>query len=110
VDGFAEQAQRLGAAAVMASLWKVSDAITPELMTEFYRQRQNGAGMTKAAALQKAQLALLGGKLKANDDGPKRSEMKGEIKGGATPFKRDPNAPFAHPYYWAPFILIGNWK
>lgn len=18
--------------------------------------------------------------------------------------------PYAHPYYWAPFILIGNWK
>jgi CHAT domain-containing protein len=19
-------------------------------------------------------------------------------------------APFSHPYFWAPFILIGNWK
>lgn len=25
-------------------------------------------------------------------------------------FKVDPKAPYAHPYYWAPFILIGNWK
>jgi CHAT domain-containing protein len=24
-------------------------------------------------------------------------------------FKPDPNAPFAHPFYWAPFILMGNW-
>jgi CHAT domain-containing protein len=25
-------------------------------------------------------------------------------------FKLDPGRPYAHPYYWAPFILIGNWK
>ena len=25
-------------------------------------------------------------------------------------FKPDPKAPYAHPYYWAPFILIGNWR
>jgi CHAT domain-containing protein len=24
-------------------------------------------------------------------------------------FKVNPGAPFAHPYYWAPFILMGNW-
>jgi len=24
--------------------------------------------------------------------------------------KVDPSKPFAHPYYWEPFILIGNWK
>ncbi|MBS1808759.1 MAG: hypothetical protein JST84_11250 [Acidobacteria bacterium] len=25
-------------------------------------------------------------------------------------FKADPNKSYGHPYYWAPFILIGNWK
>jgi CHAT domain-containing protein len=25
-------------------------------------------------------------------------------------FTRDEKKPFAHPFYWAPFILIGNWK
>ena len=25
-------------------------------------------------------------------------------------FTIDPTKPYAHPYYWAPFILIGNWK
>jgi CHAT domain-containing protein len=29
-------------------------------------------------------------------------------KGAA--FHADPNAPYAHPYFWAPFILIGNWR
>jgi CHAT domain-containing protein len=110
IDGFAELAQRLGAGAVMASLWEVPDATTPELMAEFYRLRQNGAGMTKAAALQKAQLALLRGEVKASGGALKRSELVGEIKGGWPAFKPDPKAPFAHPYYWAPFILIGNWR
>jgi len=26
------------------------------------------------------------------------------------PYKADLRAPFSHPYYWAPFILIGNWR
>ena len=110
VDGFAELAQRLGAGAVMASLWEVSDATTPELMAEFYRLRQSGGGMTKAAALQKAQQALLRGEVKASAGAFKRSKLAGEIKGGAPAFRPDPKAPFAHPYYWAPFILIGNWR
>jgi CHAT domain-containing protein len=25
-------------------------------------------------------------------------------------FKFNEEAPFAHPYYWSPFVLIGNWK
>jgi CHAT domain-containing protein len=24
-------------------------------------------------------------------------------------FTADPGAPYAHPFYWAPFILMGNW-
>lgn len=27
----------------------------------------------------------------------------------AVAFVPNPEAPFAHPYYWAPFILMGNW-
>jgi len=25
-------------------------------------------------------------------------------------FIADPRAPFAHPFFWAPFILMGNWQ
>jgi CHAT domain-containing protein len=25
-------------------------------------------------------------------------------------FDADQSRPFAHPYFWAPFILIGNWR
>jgi CHAT domain-containing protein len=27
----------------------------------------------------------------------------------APSFTPDPDHPYAHPFYWAPFILMGNW-
>jgi CHAT domain-containing protein/tetratricopeptide (TPR) repeat protein len=132
IDAFAELAQRLGANAVMATLWPLADESAPWLMQEFYRQRQAGAGMMKAEALRKAQLALLGGSArintsnKARDAGRDRARVMvvraGSQRGQsqtradiiyietkhAPPYKREKQKPFAHPHYWAPVILIGN--
>jgi len=135
IDGFAELAQRLGAGAVMATLWPVSDASTPWLMREFYTRRQAKKGTTKAQALRDAQMALLNGSAQTppSPDTRKSEVSKLEVvvtKDGksdgqksergaerfymaakdAPPFKKDPKRPFAHPYYWAPFVLIGNWR
>lgn len=42
---------------------------------------------------------------------PSPRPEKPETKGGCTPHLRNcPKAPFAHPYFWAPFIIVGNWK
>jgi len=68
-----------GAPSVVASLWKVSDEATVEMMRSFYRNLQS---MPKAEALQHAQLGLA-----------KASAMTS-----------------SHPYFWAPFILVGDWK
>jgi CHAT domain-containing protein/tetratricopeptide (TPR) repeat protein len=114
IDGFAELAQRLGAGAVMASLWEVSDDSTPEIMSEFYRQRRNSAGMTKASALQQAQLALLNGTGFAATlakRGKRSSEPVNKAAEKDAPvYKVDLKRPYAHPYYWAAFVLIGNWR
>jgi CHAT domain-containing protein len=44
-----------------------------------------------------------------NGAGRNSSRGTGDIAGQPR-FETDPKAPFAHPYFWAPFILIGNWK
>lgn len=111
VEGFGALAQRSGAKSVLASLWAVADSSTRDLMIEFYRQMQPGKTVGKAQALRIAQLSLLFGKVEKGKTPAWRSAEIG--KDGATTsvrFTRDPKAPFAHPYYWSPFILIGNWQ
>lgn len=133
IDDFAESAQRLGAGAVLATLWTVADDSTPQLMREFYRARQSRR-LTKAAALREAQLTLLNGgivaprgrasvlprvKIELVDTTKSNNKRSFNSRGRAaeivyvekakTPaFDNDRHKPFAHPYYWAPFILIGN--
>ena len=112
VEGFGVLAQKQGALAVLATLWEVADASTGQLMREFYRLREANPQWTKSEALRQAQLELLTGQTKV----PETRTQRAEIVGGGTAstsqpsFTADANAPFAHPYYWAPFILIGNWK
>ena len=91
VEGFAVLAQRQGADAIIASLWKVADPSTSRLMRTFYRLRDQHPGMSKAEALRQAQLTLLGPEVQQVNTG-------------------DPKRLYAHPYFWAPFILIGNWR
>jgi CHAT domain-containing protein len=114
VEGFGVLAQRQGAKAVIASLWPVADRSTKLLMQEFYRSREAHNGETKIAALREAQLKLLRGEIaldiaqSTNRQITHEEPQPGEVKRPL--FTPDPKAPFAHPYYWAPFILIGNWK
>jgi CHAT domain-containing protein len=115
VEGFGVLAQRQGAKAVLATLWLVADESTQILMREFYRLREANPQWTKVEALRQAQLALLKGSNR-NEPGAgtgQRSSERlndGPSSARSLPFKPDANAKYAHPYYWAPFILIGNWK
>ena len=112
VEGFGVLAQRQGAKAVIASLWPVADRSTKNLMQEFYKLREAKADVTKVEALRQAQIKLLRGELQVTGETlAARSIIHEEDKAVNLPkFKIDPKAPYAHPYYWAPFILIGNWK
>ena len=82
VESLGVVAQRKGASAVIASLWEVADLSTSKLMQDFYRCHASAAAPTKAEALRQAQLDLL---LKTNGK-------------------------YSHPFYWAPFVIIGNWQ
>ena len=106
VEGFGVLAQRQGAKAVLASLWPVSDASTQRLMQEFYRLRQAKAGTLKAEALRQSQLALLRG-----ESGLNNPERGARLDAEAVASQQSPvKLKFSHPYYWSPFILIGNWR
>jgi CHAT domain-containing protein/Tfp pilus assembly protein PilF len=116
IDSFAELAQRLGAGAVLASLWEVSDESTAELMARFY-QNYIKLGENKATAIRLSQLALLNGeysklstKNRQISQGDDEQNNINIIPAEMLPFKPPSGAPFAHPFYWSPFILIGNWK
>ena len=102
VDGLGMMAQLKGAKAVISSLWAVNDASTGELMADFYlRWAQGGGKVTKVEALRQAQLDLLMGKVKPG------SGVQGR---GVSLDMPEVPAGFAHPFYWAPFVLMGNWR
>jgi CHAT domain-containing protein len=91
----------------------VDDVGTQVMMPKFYALHQSG--LDKAEALRQAQLSLLRGDTQqsSSDKNQKRAELAGQAQAGNSNqplFKSDPKAPYAHPYYWAPFILIGNWR
>lgn len=93
---------------VIASLWKVNDDSTSLLMQQLYQNLAQG--MTKAEALQKAQLSLLNGQTTRNSQSV-RSDVNVTPNGGIAVMPAPDTvieAGYAHPYYWAPFILIGN--
>lgn len=92
------------AKAVLASLWKVNDSSTSLLMQRFYQNLATGK-LTKAEALQQAQRSLLESNNPGNQNGTtNRSSVQWQHGQNAGSISRD----LRHPYYWAPFILIGN--
>ena len=87
--GLAGVAVRSGSSTI-ASIWSVEDAFTTKLMTQFYHEFEN-PNAKKVDALQKAQLSLIN----SLHDNPPLPELK----------QLPP-----HPYYWAAYVLVGNWQ
>ncbi|MEQ9355140.1 CHAT domain-containing protein [Coleofasciculus chthonoplastes] len=78
--GLAGITVRAGARSTIGTLWEVSDKSTTDFIRLLYEQLTNSTEpMSKAEAIQRVQKEFLG----------------------------HPN--YRHPYYWAPFVLIGNW-
>jgi CHAT domain-containing protein len=77
--GLAGVAVKAGARSAFATLWYVNDEASTTLVTDFYRRLRDEPGLSKAKALQHAQVKLLS----------------------------DPRT--NHPCLWAPYLLIGNW-
>jgi CHAT domain-containing protein/tetratricopeptide (TPR) repeat protein len=116
IDSLAQFIELRGARSVMASLWPVVDESTARLMSEFYRLKKEDPSLSKAEALRQAQIELLTGQIKAdgnagNGKGKRSDPITLDDEGATMPkFTPDPAKPFAHPHYWASFVLIGNWR
>jgi CHAT domain-containing protein len=107
VEGLGVLVQRQGAKGVLASLWSVNDEATGQFMRLFYGYRQR-KGMSKAEALRQAQLAFIENRVPAalaEVGRGRHTDASGKAVERATPKAISPS----HPYYWAPFILMGNW-
>jgi CHAT domain-containing protein len=79
----------------VASLWKVDDRATQVLMADFYENMWKHK-MSRAAALQKAQRDML------KTGGGRGIDFLPDQKPDEK--KRLP------PYYWAAFVLSGDWR
>lgn len=70
-----------GAPTVGVTLWSVADKSTADLMTDFYKHFLTPGGTTSASsAMRNAQLSMISAKK------------------------------YSAPFYWAPFVLVGEWK
>ena len=69
-----------GAPTVGVSLWSVADKSTADLMTDFYKRLFAADTVSPSAAMRAAQLAMIGGKK------------------------------YSAPFFWAPFVLVGDWQ
>ena len=81
--GFAHAFLRVGARSTLASQWSVPDRATLEFMTTFYRLWR-GDGLSRAEALAAASRSLR-----------EHVDERGRLL-------------YEHPYYWAPFVLVGD--
>jgi CHAT domain-containing protein len=77
--GLAGVAIKAGARSAFATLWFVNDQSSTSLVSDFYTQLRDHPDISKAKALQAAQVKLLA------------------------------DQRYAHPCYWAPYLIIGNW-
>lgn len=101
--GFAGLALKAGVKSAIASLWYVSDFGTLALMSDFYQHL--GVKTTKAAALRQAQLNLLHGNVRVEDNQLILSE--GQIN--LPPALQNSGIEdLSHPFYWAGFTLISS--
>ena len=115
---------------MVATLWNISDWSTSFLAEKFYALLKtaaiDSASRDKAWALQQAQcylkdlttgqaievlegrLASLGHQADAEVRRKNLESLRNQLS--QKPERDRAKCIFAHPYYWAPFLLVGDWQ
>jgi CHAT domain-containing protein len=113
-----------GARSVCLSLWKVDDTATALLMQRFYANMLGRrAGLTKRLAkaealreaktwlrgLRRAELLTLAAEQSSGVERSKGTKARrpAELR-AAVPAGGDNDHPYAHPHFWAAFVLAGD--
>ncbi|HIK13204.1 MAG TPA: CHAT domain-containing protein [Oscillatoriaceae cyanobacterium M33_DOE_052] len=103
--GFAGLAVQAGVKTALASLWYVSDEGTLALMTEFYHSLKQAP--IKAEALRQAQIAMIKNQARI-ENGNLILENSNQTIPLPPEIANQPIPNLQHPYYWAPFTMIGS--
>ena len=78
-----------GARALLASNWPVETNSAKAITTSLFRHQRESLHITRAEALRRSMVGLM--------DGPGLADNKGRVVSS-----------YAHPLFWAPFILVGD--
>ena len=90
ISGLGQAFFYAGTRAILVSMWPVETTSARKLSTGLFRYQQEDQTLSKVRALQKSALALI--------DGPGiKDPASGKIA-----------ASYAHPLFWAPFIVVGE--
>ncbi len=104
--GFTGLAVQTGVKTAIGSLWSVSDEGTLGLMSEFYRNLKTAP--IRAGALRQAQIGLLSSKVKVANGQLELADGT-QVRLPESIANRK-NIDLSHPYYWAPYTVVGNWN
>ncbi|MEJ2221985.1 MAG: CHAT domain-containing tetratricopeptide repeat protein [Desulfobacterales bacterium] len=90
ISGLGQAFFYAGTRAILVSMWPVETTSARKLTTGLFRYQQEDPTLSRSRALQKSALALI--------DGPGlEDQASGKIA-----------ASYAHPLFWAPFIIVGE--
>lgn len=92
-----------GSPSVLVSLWSVASESTTDFMVSLYRYLKEGKGKSEAIRLAKMDLR----KRKYEVHIGRGMEV---AEKGAAKVKKSVVVDASHPYFWAPFILMGEYK
>lgn len=109
VEGLSALAHRQGVESVLASLWSVNDVATGVFMQAMYGLYSEGAVASALAAVQRAFISGDDAVLMSSvQQGKPTSRGSDELGGVLTNWRASQNAPYSHPYFWAPFVFSGS--